>query len=89
MEPKNSLAWSNEDARTVRSGRSGRAVEKRLHGAVEEGAIQPDQMTDIVHVELLYSVTNDNSDIIGKTLFYRKLRKQKETRRDTAQKSHL
>ena len=38
MEPKNSLAWSNEDARTVRSGRSGRAVEKRLHGTVEEGA---------------------------------------------------
>jgi hypothetical protein len=38
MEPKNSLAWSNEDARTARSGRSGRAVEKRLHGTVEEGA---------------------------------------------------
>jgi hypothetical protein len=35
---KNSLAQSNEDARTVRSGRSGRAVEKRLHGTVEEGA---------------------------------------------------
>jgi hypothetical protein len=38
MEPKNSLAWSNEDARTARSGRSGRAVEKRLHGAVDGGA---------------------------------------------------
>jgi len=38
MEPKNSMARLNEDARTVRSGRSGRAVEKRLHGAVEESA---------------------------------------------------
>ena len=38
MEPKNSLARSNEDARTVRSRRSGRAVEKRLHGTVAEGA---------------------------------------------------
>ena len=38
MEPKNSMARSNEDARTVRSGRSGRAVEKTLHGSVEEGA---------------------------------------------------
>ena len=38
MEPKNSLARSNEDARIARFGRSGRAAEKTLHSAVEEGA---------------------------------------------------